>query len=62
MKKLAPVNITQPASLERAIENLRMARAHARNAGAPRLLAKINSALKSADGARRHLWRRRMAV
>jgi hypothetical protein len=50
----------QPASLSFAVEHLQIARIFARNAGAPRLVAKIKSALSSADGARRHMERRRL--
>jgi hypothetical protein len=56
-KPLRPATLRDAEVLVDCEEYLRNARIHARNAGAPRLVAKISSTLKSCEGARRHLER-----
>lgn len=56
--KLRPATEEQRLDVEHAVQSLKDALDHARRADAPRLIAKIVSALKSANGAERHLLRR----
>jgi hypothetical protein len=53
--KIRPANQAHARHLASAIDSLVAAKCHAVLAGCPSLAKKIRSALKSADGARRHL-------
>lgn len=57
-RKLRPVTIEQMISLTVAIETLKLVRTKLKHAGCPKTLAKVHSALKSAEGAYRHAERR----
>ncbi len=58
MSAIRPAKIRHQHHLNIAIERLKDARDLAIDSGCPRLAKKIRSALKSADGARRHLEHR----
>lgn len=58
MAKLRPATDTQAAHIDWAIERLRMAVADLKVADCPKTLAKVRAALKSAEGAQRHMRRR----
>jgi hypothetical protein len=58
MKNLEPATHAQETALEIAIDLLQKARQWSKIAQTPKLTAQIGSALKSADGARRHMQRR----
>jgi len=60
--KISPATPRQERELAEAIATLKRARAAAAGAGCPALLRSIRGALKSADGARRHMGRRRRAA
>jgi hypothetical protein len=49
----------QMAALEQALRDARSARANLRRGGAPRAAAYMSAAIKSAEGALRHAYRRR---
>ena len=57
-RTLRPATLETGLHLENMVLCLQAARQHARAAGCPATLRKIRSALKSAEGARRHLGRR----
>lgn len=54
MKRPRTINPGDLAQIDRAIELLRSARFYLRNANSDRTLAKVRSAIKSAEGSRRH--------
>lgn len=58
MKTLRPATQQQREAISWSIDHLKAALTNARIADSPRLEEKILSALKSADGASRHLQRR----
>lgn len=60
MNKIQPATKQEQSALNDAIAHLKNARDSATMAKAPRAVAKIKSALQSADGARRHMERRLM--
>lgn len=60
MTKIQPATPHERDSLDNAIRYLKSARDQATDAGCPKVATKIKSALKSADGARRHMERRLM--
>ena len=55
---IRPATERQSIALQIAIERLRDARDHAMHADCPLTLKKVRAALKSAEGARRHMARR----
>lgn len=59
-RALKPADNSQPASLVIALHHLREARRFLAHADCPRSLARVRAALKSAEGARRHMQRRSM--
>ena len=60
-RSLRPYRVGQDLEIALAQRALRSALEHAKNADCPALAEKIRSALKSADGANRHVMRRWMA-
>jgi hypothetical protein len=58
MNYVRPASQANAHNLERCIETLKTARTQCRAADCPALQKKIHSAIKSAEGARRHLDRR----
>ncbi len=58
--KLRPAQPDDRNRLDAAIQYLKEARDLSSDAGCPKVATKIKSALKSADGARRHMERRVM--
>jgi len=56
--KMRSMTTTQHAHLERALHLLYEARTYVKSANCPRLLTRLRSTLKSAEGARRHAGRR----
>lgn len=61
-RKLTPATPATLAECHRAIRALRSARNHLRRAGAPEAAEYVSRALKSAEGALRHAWRRYYAT
>lgn len=61
-RQLRPATADQRARVTAVLIRLRAAREDAKAAGCPQLLDAIRHALKSADGARRHVQRRRNAT
>jgi hypothetical protein len=59
MSSLLPLD-QRPIAVSLAIENLKIARYHLTRAGATQTLAKVRSALKSAEGAHRNATNRRL--
>lgn len=59
-RALKPADNSQAASLDAAVNMLRAARDELARADCPRSLARVRAALKSAEGARRHMQRRSM--
>lgn len=57
-RPLAPAGSHDTADIAEAIRSLRHARDMLRSANAPKALAKVQAALKSAEGAHRHAQRR----
>ncbi|MEP3145496.1 hypothetical protein [Qipengyuania citrea] len=55
MRPIRPATLEQTDAAAGVLEHLRIARQLARKAGSPRTLARIRSALKSAEGAHRHI-------
>jgi hypothetical protein len=55
---IRPARPDDGTHLEQVVLCLRIARHHARLAGCPATLRKIQTAIKSAEGAKRHLLRR----
>lgn len=58
--KLRPATPTDRIALDNAITHLKIARNDAAQSGCPKVANKIKTALKSADGAKRHMERRLM--
>lgn len=61
-RKVRPASQRQAVDLMVVLERLRDARDHAKRADCPSTLRRIRSALKSAEGAQRHMARRLSAV
>ena len=55
---IKPANDEQALSLDRALTDLRRVRDLLKHAGATKSAAKVRSAIKSAEGARRHMSHR----
>lgn len=58
-RPLKPATAQQEIYLTMAVNLLRIARDHAERSGSPRAVAAIRRALKSAEGAQRHMRHRR---
>ena len=57
-RQIAPATQDQANHLEAALDYLRKARPWLRGARCPKTLAKLESTIKSAEGARRHMSHR----
>ncbi|MGE4404395.1 hypothetical protein [Pseudomonas sp.] len=60
MRRLAPAKPKAKRQIDEALQLMRRARRLLREAGAPKATQKINGAITSAEGARRHCERRPM--
>lgn len=57
-RTLKPANAANAARLLHALDSLRVAREALKAAGCPRTLARVRAAIRSAEGAERHMLRR----